>query len=86
MSASMVVVDDLRVQYGAVTVLDGVSLEVPRGRTVGVVGESGSGKSTLAKVLVGVATPAADASTSTAPISLACTADGPRTPTGGACR
>lgn len=57
MSASMVVVEDLRVQYGAVTVLDGVSLEVPRGRTVGVVGESGSGKSTLAKVLVGVATP-----------------------------
>jgi peptide/nickel transport system ATP-binding protein len=51
----MVDIEDLHVAYGSVTVLDGVSLSVPRGRTVGVVGESGSGKSTLAKVLVGVA-------------------------------
>jgi len=57
MSSSMVSIDDLRVAYGSVTVLDGVSLAVPRGRTLGVVGESGSGKSTLAKVLVGVAAP-----------------------------
>ena len=34
-------------------VLHDVSVEVARGRTLGVVGESGSGKSTLAKVLVG---------------------------------
>lgn len=57
MSPSMVSIDDLRVAYGSVTVLDGVSLSVPHGRTLGVVGESGSGKSTLAKVLVGVAAP-----------------------------
>ncbi|MCU1513931.1 MAG: transporter ATP-binding protein [Microbacteriaceae bacterium] len=35
-----------------VTAVDGVSIRVPRGSTVGVVGESGSGKSTLARLLV----------------------------------
>lgn len=34
-------------------VLDGVSMTLLEGRTMGVVGESGSGKSTLAKVIVG---------------------------------
>jgi peptide/nickel transport system ATP-binding protein len=32
--------------------LDGVSLSLPRGETLGVVGESGSGKTTLAKLIV----------------------------------
>jgi oligopeptide/dipeptide ABC transporter ATP-binding protein len=34
--------------------LDGVSLTLPRGATLGIVGESGSGKSTLARSIVGL--------------------------------
>ncbi|WP_020017075.1 ABC transporter ATP-binding protein [Promicromonospora sukumoe] len=47
----------LRRSAGAVKAVDGVSLTLDRGRTLGLVGESGSGKSTLARVLVGVETP-----------------------------
>jgi len=48
-------------QYGrgAVTVLDDVSISMPRGRTLAVVGESGSGKSTLARVVTGLLPPVA---------------------------
>jgi peptide/nickel transport system ATP-binding protein len=41
----------------AVKVLQDISIEVPRGRTVAVVGESGSGKSTLARVITGLLPP-----------------------------
>jgi peptide/nickel transport system ATP-binding protein len=42
---------------GLVKVLEDVSIDLPRGRTVAVVGESGSGKSTLARVITGLLPP-----------------------------
>ena len=39
---------------GTVTVLDGVSFQVPKGKTIGIVGESGCGKSVTAMSIMGL--------------------------------
>jgi oligopeptide/dipeptide ABC transporter ATP-binding protein len=39
---------------GNVQAVDGVSLTIPRGKTLGLVGETGSGKSTLARCIAGL--------------------------------
>lgn len=53
----MIEVDDLKVRYGAMEAVKGVSFTLRRGETLGIVGESGSGKSTIAKTLIGLEKP-----------------------------
>jgi peptide/nickel transport system ATP-binding protein len=50
-------IEDLTVAYGRTRVVESVSLQVPKGRTVGLVGGSGSGKSTIAAAAVGLVRP-----------------------------
>lgn len=52
-------VEDLRVRYGARTVVDGVDLRVDGGELVAVCGPNGAGKSTLLRCVAGVLRPQA---------------------------
>jgi zinc/manganese transport system ATP-binding protein/zinc transport system ATP-binding protein len=52
-AAPVVRVHDFSGGYGAAPVLQGVSLEIPRGQFVGLVGPSGAGKTSLRKALLG---------------------------------
>jgi len=53
----MLALRDLRVSYGEVEILHGISFEVKRGETLVILGGSGSGKSTLLRTLVGLEKP-----------------------------
>jgi len=53
-SEAVVAVNGLSRRFGAKTVLDEVSLYVPRGGVFGLVGENGAGKTTLIKHMLGL--------------------------------
>lgn len=52
---------NLKYQYSgaALPALDGISINIQRGETIGLIGSSGSGKSTLVDVILGLLTPSA---------------------------
>ena len=54
MSDALLSIDDVRASYGKVTALQGVSLYVNPGETIGVVGPNGAGKTTLLRAIGGV--------------------------------
>jgi oligopeptide/dipeptide ABC transporter ATP-binding protein len=57
-TAPLLAVDDLRVSFttsqGELRAVQGVSLTVERGKTLGIVGESGSGKTVLSRAIMGL--------------------------------
>ena len=57
--ASSLKISGVDAGYGAVRVLDGVSLEVAAGETVVLLGTNGNGKSTLMKCVMGIVRPMA---------------------------
>jgi ABC-2 type transport system ATP-binding protein len=49
--------EELTKRYGRLTVVDGVSLDVPEGEVFGFLGPNGSGKTTTIRMLLGLVTP-----------------------------
>jgi branched-chain amino acid transport system ATP-binding protein len=55
--ANSITIENLNAGYGAVRVLDGISMRVGSGETVALLGTNGNGKSTIIKCIMGVVTP-----------------------------
>lgn len=57
MSDIVLKVESLTKRYGNVTALNGLDLEVEKGKIIGLLGPNGSGKTTLIKIIAGLLTP-----------------------------
>ena len=54
----MLSLENVRIDYGSVTAVWDVSLQVESGEKVAIIGSNGAGKSTLLKAIVGLIKPA----------------------------
>jgi branched-chain amino acid transport system ATP-binding protein len=59
MGADLLTCTDVAAGYGAVRVLEGVSLSIARGTVIALLGSNGAGKTTLMRVIAGLLPPAA---------------------------
>lgn len=57
MSNVVIRIEHLRKSYGSILALDGVSLEVERGKIFGLLGPNGAGKTTAVKILITLVRP-----------------------------
>ncbi len=53
MTEKILEIDDIKVRYSGLPVLQGISLQVSQGETVSVLGSNGAGKSTLLRAVMG---------------------------------
>ncbi|MFO7896743.1 MAG: ABC transporter ATP-binding protein [Candidatus Cloacimonadales bacterium] len=50
---NVIEIRDLNKSYGKLKALDGITLDIPRGKIIGLLGKNGAGKSTLMRCLLG---------------------------------
>jgi hypothetical protein len=55
----MLKITDLKVSYGGINAVKGVSFEVPKGSVVSLIGANGAGKSTILRTIAGLVKPVA---------------------------
>ena len=54
----MLKIDELKVSYGGIEAVKGISFEVPEGAIVTLIGANGAGKSTTLRTIAGLVKPA----------------------------